>query len=450
MRPLTQAGRAQAHALAASLAPAAPARLLSSPALRCRQTLVPLSLATGLAIELDERLGEGADEAKALELLAPRRDETLVLCTHAGTATALLERVRAEGASFEEEDPRCEKGSVWTLERGRSGPWRARYEAPPEPAVDDPDRAAIRFAVLDLGSTSFHLLVADATAAGEIERVARERVMLRLGSVIGDGGRVPEDVCARAVATARQLGAVARAAGAELLFPVGTAALREAGNGRRVADRIGEALGVPARIVSGIEEARLTFAAFRKRLELGSRLALGLDLGGGSLELITGDARDVRWETTLPLGTARLHAALVRRDPMSRDEKSAVRARVRERLGDYREAIARWMPQPCIASGGTIRALARVALAEAGRDPEAFRGLFVPADELREIERRLVRSTQAERLRMPGMQRRRADLAPTGAVVLRTVVEELGLSGLTVSDWGLREGVILEALAGGL
>jgi phosphohistidine phosphatase SixA len=446
MRPLSEAGRAQARGLAEALAKSGAARLVSSPALRCRQTLVPLSIATGLPLEVDERLDEGADEAKAFELVAGLRGKPAVLCTHVAVATALLERLSADGADLAEE-PRCEKGSIWTLERARSGPWRMRYDPPPETRVEgDPDRGAIRFAVLDLGSTSFHLLVADADPDGGIERVTRERVMLRLGSLIGEGGRVPEDVCERAVETARQLGATARAEGAELLLPVATAALRDAPNGRRLAERIGEALGAPTRVVSGIEEARLTFAAFRRRLDIGSRLALGLDLGGGSLELITGDARDVRWETTLPLGTTRLHAEFVRSDPMSRDEKRAIRARVLERLADYREAIGRWMPQPCIAAGGTIRALARLALADRGRDPEAFHGLLLEADEIRDLSRRLVRSTQEERLRMPGMQRRRADLVPTGAVVLRSVVEELGLRGLTVSDWGLREGVILEAL----
>jgi exopolyphosphatase/pppGpp-phosphohydrolase len=76
----------------------------------------------------------------------------------------------------------------------------------------------------------------------------------------------------------------------------------------------------------------------------------------------------VRFETTLPLGAARVHAELVRSDPMSRDEKRAVRARVRERLDEYREALVRWAPRPAIATGGTMRALARLVAAAAGRD----------------------------------------------------------------------------------
>jgi exopolyphosphatase/guanosine-5'-triphosphate,3'-diphosphate pyrophosphatase len=449
MRPLTDAGRAQAAELATALRGSGAKRLVASPALRCRQTLAPLALATGLPVEIDERLDERRDAAKASEALAALRGESAVLCTHGDHVAALLAHLRAEGAAELDDEPRCEKGSVWTLERRGTGPWKARYAPPAAGAADsEAGAAAVRFAVLDLGSTSFHLLVADATPEGAIERVLRERVMLRLGALIGErGGRVPEDVCARAVDTAQQLGETARRAGADLLLPIATAAIREAKNGPDVAERIGAALGVPTRVISGIEEARLTFSAFRHRLEVGSRLALGLDLGGGSLQLITGDDRDVRWETSLPLGTTRLHADLVRSDPMTRDERRAIRARVRERLADYREAIERWTPQPAIAAGGSLRALARIAAADDGRDPEAdLRGSFLDAERITELTRRLSRSSQEERLRMPGMGRRRADLVATGAVILDTVVEALRLRGLTVSDWGLREGVVLEAL----
>lgn len=453
MRPLSEAGRAQAQALARSLRERGLGRLLSSPALRCRQTLAPLALATGLPIEVDERLDERRDAAKATEVLAALRGAPAVVCTHGDHVAALLEHLRSAGAGGIDEEPRCEKASVWTLETRGPGPWEARYQPPPAvPGADaDAGGTSVRFAVLDLGSTSFHLLVADATPAGVIARVLRERVMLRLGALIGErGGRVPDDVCARAVTTARRLGETARRAGADLLVPIATAAIREAENGRQVAERIGDAIGVPTRVISGLEEARLTFAAFRHRLAVGSRLALGLDLGGGSLQLITGDDREVRWETSLPLGTTRLHADLVRNDPMTRDERRAIRARVRERLADYRDAIERWTPQPAIAAGGSLRALARIAAAEDGLDSErTLRGYFLDAARLAALARRLARSRQEERLRMPGMGQRRADLVPTGAVILDTVVEALRLRGLTVADWGLREGVILEAIGDG-
>jgi exopolyphosphatase/guanosine-5'-triphosphate,3'-diphosphate pyrophosphatase len=358
----------------------------------------------------------------------------------------LLERFRAAGLAIEDE-PRCEKGSAWTIGPTAAGT-AARYTPPSSTAADDAatGRPTVRFGVLDLGSTSFHLLVADATADGDVRRVLRERVMLRLGATLVDGGRVPDEVCARAVETARLLGQSAANAHADVLLPVATAALRDAVDGREVAERIGAAVGVPTRILSGGEEARLTFAAFRRKLKIGGRLALGVDLGGGSLELITGDDREVRFETTLPLGAARLHAELVRSDPMTREERRAVRQRVRDCLAEYREGLVRWAPRPAIATGGTMRALARLVAASQGRDLDSIHGTVLGTEALRDLARRLTRATQDERIAMPGMRRQRADLIPTGALILHTLVEELELPGLTVSDWGLREGVILEAL----
>ncbi len=447
LRPLCDGGRAQAHALGAALAASGIERIVSSPALRCRQTLAPLARATGISIEIDERLAEGSDDAKLFEAIASMCERATAVCTHGETIGAVLDRYRSDGLAIEDE-PRCEKGSYWIIEGRGERPSMIRYVPPTSAASPDGDTATpvVRFGVLDLGSTSFHMLVADASADGEVRRVLRERVMLRLGATVTEGGRVPDDVCDRAVETARMLGESARNAHADLLIPVATAALRDASNGPEVAQRIGEAIGVPTRILSGAEEARLTFAAFRRKLKIGSRLALGLDLGGGSLEVITGDDTDVRFETTLPLGAARLHAELVRGDPMTRDEKRAVRTRVRERLDEYRDTLVRSAPRPAIATGGTMRALARLIAAEAGRDLTEIHGTVIPAEEFRELARKLVRSSQSERLAMPGMRRQRADLVPTGALILRTVLEELELPALTVSDWGLREGVILEAL----
>ena len=113
----------------------------------------------------------------------------------------------------------------------------------------------LRAATLDLGSTSFNLLIADATPGGEIRPVVQEKVMLRLGAAIASNAKIPEEMCERAVAVGRALCEVARREKVELLLPVGTAALREARNGGEVAARIGSAIGTPVRILSGEEEA---------------------------------------------------------------------------------------------------------------------------------------------------------------------------------------------------
>lgn len=305
--------------------------------------------------------------------------------------------------------------------------------------------AKLRIAVLDLGSTSFHLLVADASPTGAIERVVRRRSRLRLGATISQSAEIPHWAAERAVDTAVQLQRLAEESGAERLIAVATAALRDASNGHPLASDLSDALGVRVRVLSGEQEARLIFSAFRHRVPFGDAPALGLDLGGGSLELAIGDGFEVHWETTLPLGAARLHAELVRKDPMKRSERKAIRRRVRAALVPHREVLRTRAPRSAIASGGTARALAnlRIARGKGGRASHPMR-LNRPA--LSKLARRLFLADLDQRMEMRGMKRSRADLLPTGALVLETLADELELEHLLVCDWGLREGVILEAL----
>jgi exopolyphosphatase/guanosine-5'-triphosphate,3'-diphosphate pyrophosphatase len=305
--------------------------------------------------------------------------------------------------------------------------------------------AKLRLGVLDLGSTSFHLLVADASPTGKIERVVRRRVMLRLGATIADEGAIPKPIAARAVDSARALLRVAEEHGAEKLLPVATAALRDASNGPPLAESISRALGTPVRVLSGIEEARLIFAAFRHRIPLRDSIALGADLGGGSLELAIGDGFDVHWETTLPLGVTRLHSELAPHDPMKRRERKELERRVEDCLAKAAREVRARVPKQTIASGGTARALARL-LDERGDTRAASGGHRVSREKLSKLADDLAESTHDERLRMPGMKRSRADLLPAGAVILDALLGCLGLRELLICDWGLREGVILEAL----
>jgi exopolyphosphatase/guanosine-5'-triphosphate,3'-diphosphate pyrophosphatase len=383
----------------------------------------------------------------------------VLFCTHSAVIQGLLRVLELAEPERTEPIP-CKKGSVWVLEGAGYTPSRATYFEPVRrrkrsrrvefAASDELEHpSTVRAAVLDMGSTSFTLLIADASLDGEIRPVVGEKVMLRLGAVVAQGGEIPPEVCERALSVAEQLRAVAEREKAELFLPVATAALRDAGNGKAVADAISDALGQPIRTLSGEEEARLIFRAFQARLGLGEQTALGLDLGGGSLELALGNAAGVQRETTLPLGAVRLHGELVESDPMTKRDVKALRRRVREAL-EGREVDFAAPDGEAIATGGTVRALARV-LRERERSGSS-RGDAPPAqavsrEELKALCKELAGSSHAERLAMRGVRRQRADLLPTGALVLHTLADVLGVERFTICDWGLRQGVILDALA---
>jgi exopolyphosphatase/guanosine-5'-triphosphate,3'-diphosphate pyrophosphatase len=457
-RALTEAGRLQAQGLAELLSGAPVDRILTSPAFRCLETVAPLAAERGLPAEVDERLAAGVRVKRTLELVHSLRDQPTVLCSHRGLILGLLEHF-LDGQLPADVRGRCDDASVWILELPRV---EATYLRTREPRTPRAGRrvlrahrlprlrqgaAPVRIAVLDLGSTSFHLLVAELEGGRSLKRIARKREMLRLGAELARNRRIPEPVLERAVAAARELRAFADRVGVTALVPVGTAVLREASNGSAFAARLGEALGTPVVVLDGGQEARLIFTAIRQRLGLGLGLTLGLDLGGGSLELAAGDASDVVFETTLGLGVARLAGALARPDARGRIERrslEAVHRRVAAVLAPQRARLRRLEPRRCVAVGGTVRALARLLVEDRGS--ASIRGLSVSARELAELSDRLAGFSHEERLRMRSMDEQRADLLPVGAAILSQLLEELGFAGFTVCDWGLREGVILDLL----
>jgi exopolyphosphatase/guanosine-5'-triphosphate,3'-diphosphate pyrophosphatase len=397
-----------------------PDRLLASPALRCRQTLEPLADHLGLTIETREWLAKGEDAGKAADLLSRERGQRIVCCGHAD----MLAKLESE---LHELDLR-----VRMVGRSALGATGSESE---------------RIAVIDLGSTSFHMLVADVTRAGGLHVVARSRAMLQLGSLLATTRAIPDETAEQALDTAKRLAKRARALGATQVLPVGTAALRDTSNGGAFRRRLGKALGAKVRLLSGTEEARLMFAAFRRRVPFPAGSVLGVDLGGGSLELALGDADHIRREWTLRIGVARMRAELLQGDPPSPRMIRAVRERVREQLAPVAAQIQAREPELVVASGGTARALGRLAAGMRGLRPSrSINQLEVRTSELRSLARQLLKTPREERLGLNGMRRRRVDLLPTGALVLATAAEALDLPGYTLTDWGLREGVLLEAV----
>jgi phosphohistidine phosphatase SixA len=443
LRALSDEGLAQATGLVESMDGVPIERIVSSPFLRCVQTVEPLAKRRGLEIEIDERLAEGVGTAKVLGLLRSFGDTPTAVCSHSDVIQRLLSELNPK-ISSPSEKLRRRKASSWLLEGDIASDLAAQYRPPPPDLEDDPHRIA----VLDLGSTSFHLVVGDVGADGSIERVTRDRDMLKLGALVSEHSEIPLADCDRAIESVLRLADVAEAAKAEQLIAIATAALRDARNGPLLAKMFGRILHTKVRILSGPEEARAMFSAIRRRIDLGPKPAFGLDLGGGSLELAIGDSGDVAWETTLRLGGARLHNEFADEDgELSDDGAKQLRKHVRSRLGSVRDELAIHTPERCIGTGGTVRAVARLLLAaDPQSDDTALLGVELETDAIADLATRLRRTPLPERNALPGMSTRRADILPTGAAILAHTLAETGFDSVTVCDWGLREGVMLDAV----
>ena len=304
----------------------------------------------------------------------------------------------------------------------------------------------------DLGSSSFHLLVCEAGPGKGLTPVLHRRALLNLGLSVGERGTIPRDRVAASVAAAKRLRAGLAGARAEVVVALATAALRDAVNGAEVVERLERVVGTKVLVLGGEEEARLCFIGQRAGVWTGPGPTLGLDLGGGSLEAAVGDDEHLVMATSAAIGPARLRGELGTGDPLSVADQVALRARTAEAMTPIAQAIAGFggVTDRTVVSGGTVRALARLATARARRRPSAGPGevnqVELPAPQVLELAGQLAKLDLRARLALPGMQARRAPLLPVGASVLATTATELGVERFVVSEWGLREGAILDAL----
>ena len=300
---------------------------------------------------------------------------------------------------------------------------------------------------MDLGTNSFHLLVVEAHGDRSFDALVREKEMLRLGDVVSRHGRIVDGAADKAVATVARYRSLADAVGSEEIVACATSAIREAENGADLVDRIERETGVKVQVVSGLEEAALIFEAIRASVVIDPGPALGLDLGGGSLEVMVGDRSGLRWSTSARLGVARLTTELVRADPPGADDVRRLRERVTSVLAPVADEVAAFRPSLVVGTSGTFCALARmVAARRSGGVPLSVNQFRLSRDELLALHHDLMAKTSDERARLPGVDARRADILPAGSVLLVTAMELFGFDELTVSEWALREGIVLDAI----
>jgi exopolyphosphatase / guanosine-5'-triphosphate,3'-diphosphate pyrophosphatase len=309
-----------------------------------------------------------------------------------------------------------------------------------------------RLAALDLGSNSFHLLVADVIPGGRIKRVATRKTTLRLAEPVARDGVLGADARKRALRGFGELLDEARQHKAQRIVAVATSAIREAEDGKKLRRRIADDHGVDVRVLTGLEEGYCSVRGMAGALELPAGEALlGCDLGGGSYEVVLGGAGPLTAGASYPLGGAHLRECLVH-DPPRLIERAALHAEalaLMRPLADEvrdRRGAADGAPR-AVGTAGTIRDLGRLGLAIAtGTAPERIRGVVVTRRQLEQAYAWLCSVPTSERMELPGVSTKRADLLPAGGAVLLATMEAFGLEHLELCDWGLREGVLLDAL----
>jgi exopolyphosphatase/guanosine-5'-triphosphate,3'-diphosphate pyrophosphatase len=302
----------------------------------------------------------------------------------------------------------------------------------------------MRIAALDVGSNSFHLIVADIGTGGHITVLDRAKEMVRLGDSTLHHGVIPPEVFRRGLDALRALRRIADRHNVDALAAVATSAVREAQNGGEFVRAARDEAGIDIRVIRGDEEARLIYLGARGSLDLGKRRVALFDCGGGSLEVILADAQELYYTASLKLGVIRLAETCPCSDPPTPRERAQLGERVRSML-DPIVARVRAMGFDFVAfTSGTASALAGVLRADKDNDSGKS---AVALDDLQALEQRLGTMSLAARAKLPGLDARRADTIYAGAVVFRTALEMSGADEAALCETALREGIIADYVA---
>jgi exopolyphosphatase/guanosine-5'-triphosphate,3'-diphosphate pyrophosphatase len=303
----------------------------------------------------------------------------------------------------------------------------------------------MKIAAIDLGSNSFHMLIAEAGRSGGFQLLDSEKDMVRLGARTLSTGRLSQAAMHRAVEVLKDYARLAARYRVDKVVAVATSAIREARNGEDLLDRIHREVGVYARPISGEEEARFIYLAVQHSIHLKDKRALVLDLGGGSLEIALGAGADVRYAASEKLGVLRMHERFAKSDPLSAPDRRRLERHVEEVLAPHVPRVRESGFDCAVGASGTILALGALAHAEeTGRKPDVLHHLSVSAAAIAAIRDRLVAMPLEQRQRLRGLDPLRADVIATGALLLCAALEVLGVREITLSEWALREGVLMD------
>ncbi|WP_329196126.1 MULTISPECIES: Ppx/GppA phosphatase family protein [unclassified Streptomyces] len=304
----------------------------------------------------------------------------------------------------------------------------------------------MRLGVLDVGSNTVHLLVVDAHPGARPLSAHSHKVELRLAELLDERGSVSPEGIRRLVSVIGDAVQAAEDKGCEDLLPFATSAVREATNADEVLARVKAETGIDLPILSGDDEARLTFLAVRRWFGWSAGKLLVLDIGGGSLEIAYGIDEEPDAAVSLPLGAGRLTSAWLPGDPPAPADVKALRRHARAQIARSVGEFSRFgTPDHVVATSKTFKQLARIA--GAARSAE---GLYVQRDltrkALEEWVPRLATMTTAQRAALPGVSQGRAHQLLAGALVAEGAMDLFGVDDLEICPWALREGVILRRL----
>ncbi|MCK6616222.1 MAG: exopolyphosphatase [Cyclobacteriaceae bacterium] len=299
-----------------------------------------------------------------------------------------------------------------------------------------------RIAIIDLGTNTFHLLVAE-RRNGVFFIIHRDRQAVKIGKGGINQNRITEEGIARALETMQLFKDVIAMHGATVVYAFGTSALRNAVNRAEVLAAIKSQTGIDVRVISGEEEAEYIYYGVRWALNPGHEKMLIMDIGGGSVEFIVANDNKIFWKASLEIGAQRLLEKFQHHDPITLEEVAALDGYFEEQLTDLKKALYLYQPSTLAGSSGTFDTLSDIyciqqnivtepTAAETPLTLEAFHKVYAE----------LITKNRQERMAIPGMLEMRVDMIVVACCLIRYVLQLHTFTGIRVSSYSMKEGVL--------
>ncbi len=303
-----------------------------------------------------------------------------------------------------------------------------------------------RIAIVDLGTNTFHLLIVDLTD-GNYKIVHRLREAVKLGKKGINKGYITDDAVRRALSTLSQFRKSIDQFNVGQVYAFGTSAFRNADNKQTVLDQINTGTGLNVNIISGDEEARLIYLGVRSAINLGDTKSLIIDIGGGSVEFVIGNANNIFWKKSFEIGAQRLLEEYHQHDPIRTEHLMSLQKYFDAELKSLFEALHQHQPHTIVGSSGTFDTLSDIYCAKHGIDkkpgapetPLTFVGF-------KEIYAELIVKNRTERMEMPGMIELRVDMIVVACSLIDYILSHYSFEKIRVSSYALKEGVLSEII----
>ena len=304
----------------------------------------------------------------------------------------------------------------------------------------------MKIAIIDMGTNTFHLLLVEVMNEG-YRVLERDRIAVKIGEGGITEGIITDEAIKRAIATLKEFNLKIKAHNAERVFATATSAVRSAANGRELVQIIKKETGIDVRIISGDEEAEAIYYGVSKAMDLGMDTSLIVDVGGGSIEFIIGNREQIFWKRSFEMGGQRLLDKFHRSDPLDKEEIGLLKQFINDSLIELIEACQEFKPSVLVGSSGTFDTLSDIySVRKNIEKQDDWTELPLTIEGFNEIFGELVSKNRAERLKIPGMIEMRVDMIVVASVLVKFIIDELGIQDIRVSSFALKEGILMKTI----